>query len=327
MGSHLCRRLSGEGHHLTILCRPTSRLDQLDGLEFKKVIGDVTIPGDVEKAVDGCDAVFHAAANLSYWGRQKEVLRSTNIAGTKNVVAACLSGNVGKLVHVSSVAAVGIPEKRDSPASEDFRFNLAGLPYQYHNSKKQAEEVVLAAIENGLNAVIVNPAAIWGPHGGAYRGSEIVRKVRRSRIVPYFTGGICVVHVDDVVDGIVKAFDRGKSGERYILGSENVTLKEVAMRAAEKQSVKIRLVPVPSPVTFTSALAFESLALLTKKRPHITFTTHRCAGRFHYYDSGKAKRELGFSPKRLDQILDDCIAFTTRHSESITAGQVVAGEV
>lgn len=326
MGSHLCKRLIADGWDVSVLIRPSSKAKSLGGLPVTRVFGDVTVPGDVDKAAEGRDAVFHAAAHLSYWGKHKDILRAANIAGTQNVAASCLRGGVGKLVHVSSVAAIGITEDRHKPASEDFQFNLANLPYGYHNSKKQAENAVLAAVENGLNAVIVNPASIWGPHGDFYRGSEIVRKVRRSRFVPYFTGGICVVHVDDAVDGIVRAFDRGRSGERYILGSENVTLKDVASRAAKKQGVNVRLLPVPRPVTLASALVFESLALITKRRPPITFTTHRCAGRFHYYDSSKAKRELGFSPRGLDTILDECIAFPRRHSEPMPAADVALNE-
>lgn len=326
MGAHLCDRLLREGFKVSALHRPGSKTDAIDHLDVDRKVGDITDAAAVCRAVAGTDVVFHAAAHLSYWGKQKEVQQAINVAGTRNVAEACLRSGVGRLVHVSSVAAIGITEDRENPANEDFCFNLADLPLGYHNSKKQAEDVVLNAVGRGLNAVIVNPASIWGPHGSTYRGSEIVRKVRRSRFVPYFTGGICVVHVDDVVDGIVRAFNHGKTGERYILGSENATLKEIARRAAEKQGMNIRLVPVPPPVTFASALIFEALAIVTKSRPRVTFTTHRCAGRFHFYDSGKAKRELGFSPMKLDDILDDCIAFTEQQSDPVPTRKVAAGE-
>lgn len=326
LGSHLCDRLLREGFKVSVMHRPGSKTDAIDRHSVDRVIGDITDAAAVREAVAGSDIVVHAAAHLSYWGKQKEIQQATNVAGTRNVAEACLQSGVGRLVHVSSVAAIGIPDDRENPANEDFCFNLAGLPLDYHNSKKQAEEVVLNAVGRGLNAVIVNPSEIWGPHGNIYRGSEIVRKVRRSRLVPYFTGGICVVHVDDVVDGIVRAFNRGKTGERYILGSENVTLKEIARRAAEKQKMTVHLVPVPPLVTFASALAFEALALITKSRPRITFTTHRWARHFFFYDSTKAKRELGYSPRGLDQILDDCIAFTEQQSNLIPTRKVAAGE-
>ena len=322
LGSHLCARLASEGWDVAVLCRASSSAEALKNLPVDKIVGDLTVSEDVDKAVKGRDAVFHAAAHLSYWGKQMDIQQAVNVAGTRNVVEACLRNDIGKLVHVSSVAAIGIPDDRDKPATEDFRFNLANLPLNYHNSKKQAEDIVLNAAGRGLNVAIVNPASIWGPHGDVYRGSEIVRKVRRSRLVPYFTGGICVVHVDDVVDGILRTFKSGRNGERYILGSENATLKDIARRAAEKQSLKVHLVPVPPAVTFASALAFESLSLVTKKRPQITFTAHLCARRFHFYDSSKAKRELGYSPRGLDQILDDCIAFTEELSRPISSEKV-----
>lgn len=325
LGSHICRRLIEDGWDVAILCRESSTAETLKDLRVTKIAGDVTVPSDVERAVEGRDAIFHAAAHLSYWGKQKEIQQAINVAGTRNIAEACLRSGVGRLVHVSSVAAIGVPDDRH-PADEYFRFNLSNLPLGYHNSKKHAEDAVLNAVGDGLNAVIVNPASIWGPHGSIYRGSEIVRKVRRSRFVPYFTGGICVVHVDDVVDGIVRAFNKGEIGERYILGSENATLREIARRAAEKQRVNIRLIPVPPAVTFASALAFEALALVTKSRPRVTFTTHRCAGRFHFYDSSKAKQELGYSPRGLDKILDECIAFTEQESDLIPTRKVAARE-
>jgi dihydroflavonol-4-reductase len=168
---------------------------------------------------------------------------------------------------------------------------------------------VLSAVEKGLDAVIVNPSAIWGRFGKIYRGAEIARKVRRSSVVPYFTGGICVVHVSDVVDGIIAAWRHGKTGERYILGGENLTLQAIARAAARAQNLRRRFVPVPNLLTGLSAFALESWGRITKTRPRITFTTHYCASRFHYYDSGKAEKELGYSARSFQTILNECLSF------------------
>jgi dihydroflavonol-4-reductase len=309
LGSHLCRKLVNDGYNVTILCRSTSKTDALGNLRLTKIIGDVTNKDAVEKAVTGNDVVFHAAAHLAYWGKQKETQNKINVEGTKNVVEACLRSRVKKLVHVSSVAAIGIPENLGRPANEDFRFNLQNLPLNYHISKKRAEEIVLGAVAKGLDAVIVNPGAIWGRYGEKYRGAEIVDKVRHSEIVPYFTGGICIVHVEDVVEGLIAALRRAKTGERYILGGENLSFKAIAQIAAQVQGLKRRFVPIPSAVTGLAAMVLEPLSQLTKKRPRVTFVTHYCAGRFHYYDSSKAKSELGFSPRNFKTILDECISF------------------
>ncbi len=310
LGSHLCRRLLRDGHEVTVLRRATSSNDALDKLNLTQIIGDVTDLDAVNRAIAGNDMVFHTAAHLAYWGQQKETQNKVNIAGTQNVVTACRQFGVKKLIHVSSVAAIGIPNNPANPANENFPFNLtADMPVNYHLSKKLAEDVVLKAVNQGLHAVIVNPSSIWGKHGRHYRGAEIVEKVRQSQIVPYFTGGICIVHVDDVIEGIMAATKRGISGQRYILGGANLTLKSIAQRAAKKQHLERRFVPLPNFVTGAAALALESLSLISRRRPKITYTTHYCAGRFHYYDSSKAKNELAYSPRSFEKILDECVSF------------------
>lgn len=309
LGSHLCHRLVTDGFNLEILSRPSSNADALGDLSFTNKIGDVTDAQAVREAVEGKDVVFHAAAHGAYWGRQKEIQDEINIQGTKNVAEACRQAGVKKLVHVSSMSAIGIPENAESPADENFRFNLESSPLNYHNSKKLGEEKVLESVAKGLDAVIVNPCSIWGQHGRQYRLEEFVQKVRQTRVVPYFTGGTCVVHVEDVVDGIMAAATRGKSGERYILGGDNLTFREIAESAARQLELRRTFVPVPNAATWLAASILESAALVTHRQPRITFVTHYCAGRFHYYDSSKAKRELGYSPREFMPILDECISF------------------
>jgi dihydroflavonol-4-reductase len=313
LGSHLCRRLAKDGYNLTILCRPTSKTDALAGLKFTKIVGDVGDSEAVEKAVTGNDVVFHAAAHGMYWGREKEIQNQTNVQGTKNIVEACRRTDVKRLVYVSSITAIGIPESAVHPADENFRFNLENSSFNYHISKKRAEEIVLDAVEKGLDAVIVNPSSIWGPHGEKFRVAEHVEKVRQARILPYFTGGICVVHVEDVVEGIMAALKRGKTGERYILGGENLSLKAIAELAAKQQNLKRSFVPMPSLVVGLAAAMLESVALVSGRRPRITFVTRRLAGCFQYYDSSKAQKELGFSARDFKTILSECISFIESH--------------
>jgi dihydroflavonol-4-reductase len=263
----------------------------------------------VEKAVAGAEVVFHAAAHGIYWGRHKKIQNQVNIEGTKNVVEACQKHAVKRLIFVSSITAIGIPDSAEQPANEDFPFNLERSSLNYHISKKRAEEIVLDAVATGFDAVIVNPSNIWGPHGEIYRVADHVEKVRNKRFIPYFTGGICIVHVDDVVDGIMAAFHRGKAGERYILGGENLPLRSVAQLAASAQALRPSFVPVPSFVSWLAAAAGESMALVSHRRPHITFVTHQLASRFQYYDSSKAKRELGFEARDFKTILAECVSF------------------
>jgi dihydroflavonol-4-reductase len=301
LGSHLCRRLVKDGFKVTALCRPTSNTDGLADLPITISTGDVTDRRSVEEAVTGNDFVFHAAAHGIYWGRHKKVQNEINIQ-------ACQKSGVKRLVFVSSITAIGIPDD-ERPAGEDFAFNLEHSSLNYHISKKRAEEIVLDAVSKGLDAVIVNPSNIWGPHGKRYRVADHVEKVRDSRFIPYFTGGICIVHVDDVVDGIMAALHRGKTGERYILGGENLALKKIAQLAARSQNLQPRFVPLPKAVTWLAATVLESAALISRRRPHVTFVTHQLASRFQYYDSSKAKRELDFNARDFETILAECVSF------------------
>jgi dihydroflavonol-4-reductase len=318
LGQHLCRRLVKDNHKVSVLCRPTSNINPLADLKVEKIVGDITDAQAVGRAILGHDFVFHTAANLSYWGRQKDIQNKINVQGTKNVVEACLQSGVQKLVHVSSAVAIGIPKNSEQPADENFDFNLENESLNYHISKKCAEDLVRDAVNNGLNAVIVNPSSIWGPENEKkYRGAEFLQKVLQGKFTSYFTGGICVAHVEDVVEGIVAAFAKGKSGERYILGGDNLTFKSIAEQTVREKKLKRVFVPVPPVVTWLSAAVSESAALVTRRRPRITFVTHYGASKFYYYDSSKAKNELGYSPRNFKAIFDECISFIERNEKRI----------
>lgn len=307
LGSHVCRRLLGARHTVRAFVRPTSTTTALAGLAVDQVTGDVTDRASLDRALDGVDYVIHAAADVSDWGRDVTTQMRVNVEGTRHVAQACLAQGVRRLVHVSSVAAIGIPDDARHPADESFRFNLEGSGLTYHLSKRRAEEEVLAQIARGLNAVIVNPASLKGPHGAQYRGAEIVRSVRRARVVPYFTGGISVVHVENVAEGIIHALERGVSGQRYVLGGENVSFRAMAERTAQALGLQRRFVPFPPVLTGLARLLLEPWARLQQRRPYITYAMHHCASRFQYYDSTKARASFGYAPRGFDEIVAECL--------------------
>jgi dihydroflavonol-4-reductase len=274
----------------------------------ERVPGDVTDLTSIERAVQDQDCVIHAAASLSYWGGDAARQRQVNVDGTRHVMRACLRQGVRRLLHVSSVAAVGIPDDPAKPATEEFPFNLQGSELCYHLSKRQAEEVVREEARQGLDAVIVNPASIFGPYGSRYRGAEMLRKVRQTWLVPYFTGGLCAVHVHDVVDGIVEALGRGKAGQRYILGGENLSYRDLVARTARAMGLRRCSVPVPTLLTGLAANVLEPWGRWRNVRPRMTHVIHYCASRHHYYDSTKAQRELGYAPRDFEAILQECLS-------------------
>jgi dihydroflavonol-4-reductase len=294
LGSHLCARLVEDGHEVTVLRRATSNPACLTGHRVGYVVGDVTDRESVNRAVRGQQIAIHAAAIVG--SAPPEAHRAVNEEGTRNIVAACRDSGVERLVHISSVAAIGIPEDGSRPADEAFAFNLEGSALSYHISKRRAEQIVSRAVAEGLDAVIVNPSWIHGPHGRCFHGHEIPDGVRRRRVVPCFSGGINVVHIDDAVDGVLTALRRGRAGQRYILGGENLTWREMARKAADLLGVRRTLVAVPAPVTGAAAWARRTVATLTRGRPRYAYDVY-FAARFLFYDSRKAMGELGFRPR------------------------------
>jgi dihydroflavonol-4-reductase len=301
LGSRLCGRLIREGHEVTVLRRATSDLAGLAGCKVRYVAGDVTDAESVSLAVCGQQIVIHAAALVGF--APPEAHSRVNEGGTRNIVAACRRLGVERLVHISSVAAIGIPEDRRRPADEAFAFNLDGSGLGYNISKRRAEELITRAVAEGLDAVMVNPSSIKGPQGRYFRGGELPDGVRRRTVVPCFSGGTNVVHVDDVVDGVLAALSHGRTGERYILGGENLTWREMAGMAADLLGIRRTFVTVPSFVTGAAVQLGPAVQALTGNPPKFTYDVHFCANRFLFYDSRKAAAELGFKPRPYAEIL------------------------
>jgi dihydroflavonol-4-reductase len=321
LGSRICHRLAREGHAVTALRRPDSDDSPLAGLGVAQAIGDVTDFESVDRAVAGHDAVIHAAASIRYGASSKsdrDAQTRVNVGGTVNAAGASRKRGVARFIHVSSMAAIGIPPDADHPADETFPFNLRESGLHYHVSKWEAEAAVLAEFRAGLSAVIVNPGAIYGPFGSIFRGGTLLEKVRRQRVVPYYRGGINVVHVDDAVDGILRAIERGRPGTRYILGGENLTVRRIAETAAEILGVRRTFLPIPSVVTLLACAVLGPVARLTGRRPRVTREIHYCSGRYQYYDSSKAKNDLGFEARPFRAIAEECLSFRARPARRLS---------
>lgn len=308
LGSHLCRRLASNGNTVTVLRRNASDLSRLNGLGLHHAIGEITSAESVDRATRSQDVVIHAAASVSNRNNLKDIQYLVNVEGTRNVVEACIRNRVRRLLHVSSVAAVGIPED-SRPAKEEFPFNLSQSSLHYYISKHEAERVVASAVARGLDAVVVNPSGIWGPGGSFYRGSAVVQQVRSKRILSYASGGVCIVHVEDVIDGILSALDRGLTGHRYILGGENMTFLQLMKSVAAAIGVNRRFIGIPDVVMKLAAQGARLAGAVPESRFSNAYADYYCASRFCYYDSAKARLSLGFRPRPFDAILKECLAF------------------
>ena len=293
VGSQIVAALVRRGDTVRVLHRATSNLIMLEGLPVEHFLGDVLEPEAVARAVAGCDLVFHVAAVASYWRAQRKQLYQVNVEGTRFVMEACLAAGVSRVVHTSSVAAIGIP--RDGrPADENATFDAFSATFAYADSKHRAEAMVLQAVARGLPAVIVNPGAVYGAGDhNLISGSMVLELARRSvPLVP--DGGLCVVDIDAVVQGHLAAAERGRIGERYILGGENLTLLEIATAICAVVGRRAPRATVPAWALPPAALAVDTFNRLGLGPPVVSGEQIRMAGLKVFYDTTKAVRELDY---------------------------------
>lgn len=291
LGSNLAAALAEQGHEVRVLRRKTSRLTALEGVRFDSVIGDIMEPGSVEAAVTGCDLVFHTAAISQYWLNDRATTYRVNVEGTRNVVNAARKAGVQRLVHTSSVAALGYGS-RGTLLDETHEFPDAQQWWPYGHSKYLAEQAVHEACEAGLAAVIVNPTIILGPRDINFVSGSIVKASIEGTLRVAPPGGANFVHVADVVAGHIAAATRGRPGERYILGCENLSYYAMATIAGEVTGGAGPLVILPQWTLRPLAWIVDTVNALRKAPPVMTGERMLLSGETFYFDTGKAVREL-----------------------------------
>ena len=292
VGSQVAAALARRGDHVRVLRRNASSLIALEGLEIEHCYGDILEPQAVAEAVRGCDLVFHVAALSSYWRAKTPDVYRVNVEGTRIVMDACLHAGVSRVVHTSSVAAIGI--RRDGrPSDETQPFDSHEARFAYAHSKHLAEQEVLKSVRLGLPAIIVNPAAVIGPGDhNLISGSMIVEMARRS-IPAAPPGGVCMVDVDAVTFGHLAAAERGRIGERYILGGENLTYKEITQVIANVVGCKVPRWRIPPWIIPPAAAALDAANHFVR-RPIASGDQLRLSAHNAFFDSSKAVAELRY---------------------------------
>lgn len=294
LGSNIAAGLREAGFDVRVLRRQSSSLRALEGVDVEFAIGDIRDIEAVRRAVRGCDTVFHTAALVSYWRRQREEMYEVNIGGTRTVVDACLQEGVEKLVHTSSIAAIGFPGN-GMPADESTPFNWDEYDIGYRISKHRAEQEIHRGVEKGLPAVIVNPSVILGERDINFNGGQIVRDVYKKRIFYYTTGGTSIVYVGDVVRGHLSAARQGRTGERYILCGKNLSHHEIVSVTADVVGGLRPFARLPMWLVRTIASASETYANLTNTKPWIGKELINGINLHCRFSCEKAQRELGYS--------------------------------
>lgn len=311
VGSAVARRLLARGHRVRVLARPESDRRNLEGLDAEIALGDLSNRASLQAALDGCTALFHVAADYRLWAPDPRPLYAANVDGTRELMRAALAARVDRIVYTSSVATLGL-NADGSPADEDTPVGLADMIGPYKRSKFLAEEVVRGlCAEHGLPAVIVNPSTPVGPRDVKPTPTgRMVRDAAAGRMPAYVDTGLNLVHVDDVAEGHVLAFERGEPGRRYLLGGHNLTLREILATIAKLCGGRPPRLRLPHALILPIAYVAEGLARLFRTgEPPVTIDRARMARKRMFFTSTRAERELGYRFRPAEEALAEAIAW------------------
>ncbi len=310
VGSAVVRVLLNAGREVRVIVRPTSRRENLGDLDVEVCEGDLTDPTSLRAALNGCDQLFHVAADYRLWARDPQEIYRSNVDGTINIMDAARDAGIQKIVYTSSVATLGLTSDR-SAADEDTPTSIEQMIGAYKRSKYLAEqEVIKRSRECGLPVVIVNPSAPIGPRDRKPTPTgRLILDAAAGRMPAYVDTGLNVVHVDDVAAGHLLAAERGRIGERYILGERNMHLKEILMLVAEIAGQKPPRIKLPHAAVMPVAWASEAIARITGIEPRVTVDGVRLAKKTMFFSSQKAIDKLGYRPRAARRAFEDAVRF------------------
>lgn len=295
LGSHVARVLAHQGAELRLLVRPTSNLKNLEGLKAETATGDLRDALSLEKAMSGCDTVFHVAADYRLWVRDPGEMYRSNVDGTRALLEAARKKGVRRVVYTSSVATIGFTSD-GHPADEDSPVSLANMIGHYKRSKFMAEQIALAAGRSGMPVVTVNPTTPVGEQDiKPTPTGRIVLDFLKRKFPAYVETGLNLVDVRECARGHVAALEKGRSGERYILGGEDLTLKQILDKLGQITGLPSPKIKLPYIFAFMTGVVDEAITgRLLHREPRATVDAVRMGKKKMFASSAKAERELGW---------------------------------
>ena len=295
LGSHVARVLADQGADLRLLVRKTSNLKNLEGLKAETATGDLRDPASLEKAISSCDTVFHVAADYRLWVRDPNEMYRSNVGGTRTLLEAAMRKGVQRVVYTSSVATIGF-RTDGQPADENSPVSLDDMIGHYKRSKFMAEQLAMEAGRSGMHVVTVNPTTPIGEQDvkPTPTGRIVVDFLKR-KFPAYVETGLNLVDVRECAKGHVAAFEKGRTGERYILGGEDLTLKQILDKLGKITGLPSPRIKLPYLFAFAAGIVDEAVTgLLLRREPRATVDTVRMGKKKMFASSGKAERELGW---------------------------------
>jgi dihydroflavonol-4-reductase len=298
LGWHVASLLIERGHTVRALVRPSSRIRELDA---EPVVGDLRDPDSLSRAVAGCGLLFHVAADYRLWAADESELYRSNVEGTRNVLQAAREAGVDRVVYTSTVGCIGVPHAGDAGAAsegnEDYPVSLGDMTGAYKRSKFLAERVAVEFAVAGLPVLIVNPTAPVGDHDiKPTPTGQIVLDFLEGDMPAFIDTGLNLVDARDVALGHIQACERGRAGERYILGAENLTLEQILGKLAAITGRPAPTLQLPYAVAYAAGVVSTAWARVSGKSPRAPLDAVRMARRKMFVSHAKAARELGYDP-------------------------------
>jgi dihydroflavonol-4-reductase len=310
VGSHVARELAEAGAELRLLVRPTSRTANIDALKAERVVGDLREPQFLKRAMSGCDAVFHVAADYRLWCRDPQEMYRANVEGTRAVIAAAAEAGVPRVVYTSSVATMGF-SGNGALANEDSPVSLADMIGPYKRSKFMAEQVALQA----PHVVVVNPTTPIGAQDiKPTPTGQIVVDFLRRKFPAYVDTGLNLVDVVECARGHLRALEKGMPGRRYILGGENLTLKQILDKLAAITGLPAPRVRLPYAVALCAGVMDTTVTgYLLRREPRVVLDAVRMGRKKMFVTSGRAEQELGFKSLPVENALHAAVEWFQGH--------------
>jgi dihydroflavonol-4-reductase len=291
LGSNLVRELLSKGHELRIFVQPGRAVSTLDGLNLEKVEGDLLNFESIKAAAGEVDAIYHIAANTSIWPSRSKIVNDINIEGTRNIIRLAKELKVKKLIYVGTANTFSFGSK-ENPGREGTPYK--GLQYglDYMDSKYKAHQLVMEAVKDGVPAVVVNPTFMLGAYDSGPSSGAMILAVHSQKLPGYAPGGRNFICVKDAAKGIANALEKGRVGESYIIGNENLSYKEAFGKMAAELGVKAPGLSFPKWVLLIYGMIGSFVSGITGKKPTVSYPMAKIACDGHYFSAEKAVREL-----------------------------------
>jgi dihydroflavonol-4-reductase len=308
LGRHLVHDLCAKGAQVSILARRSSQLHSFQGLDIKVHYGDVTDRLSLLQACENQEIVFHLAGIIAYRRSERAAMEKVNVEGTANLLDACITHQTPKVMHLSSVVTIGA-SFQPKPIDEDHPFNLGRYNLGYFETKRQAEILIKKAHkENNLAVYMVNPSTIYGAGDGTKGSRKTQIKVAKGQFKLYPPGGVNVVYAKDVIDSIHLCLSKGQPARRYIIGGENLTIKDLFATIAEISGVPAPFIPIPR-FLMTGLGHFGDLMRSIGKETSMSSETAVTASLYHWFSNKRARTELGFHPTPARTAIEESISW------------------